>query len=60
MFSGRITDAGSVVGAGRGLVIEAHKTAGALSAGGSVNAAGACLPGPRGRAELPWASMIRA
>jgi riboflavin synthase alpha subunit len=43
MFSGRITEVGSVAGAGHGLVIEAPKTAGSLSVGGSVNVGGACL-----------------
>jgi 3,4-dihydroxy 2-butanone 4-phosphate synthase/3,4-dihydroxy 2-butanone 4-phosphate synthase/GTP cyclohydrolase II len=43
MFSGRITDVGTVIGIEHGLVIEAPKTAGSLSVGGSVNVAGACL-----------------
>jgi 3,4-dihydroxy 2-butanone 4-phosphate synthase len=43
MFSGRITEVGSVADAGHALVIEAPKTAGSLSAGGSVNVGGACL-----------------
>jgi len=43
MFSGRIADVGTVADAGHRLVIEAPKTAGALSAGGSVNVGGACL-----------------
>ena len=43
MFSGRVSDVGSVAGARHGLVIEAPKTAGSLSAGGSVNVGGACL-----------------
>jgi 3,4-dihydroxy 2-butanone 4-phosphate synthase len=43
MFSGRIADVGTVADAGHRLVIEAPKTAGALSAGGSVNVSGACL-----------------
>lgn len=43
MFSGRITETGTIVGAGPRLVIEAPKTAGSLSVGGSVNVNGACL-----------------
>jgi 3,4-dihydroxy 2-butanone 4-phosphate synthase len=43
MFSGRITEVGTVAGAGHRLVIEAPKTAGSLSVGGSVNVNGACL-----------------
>ena len=43
MFSGRITEVGTVADAGGRLVIEAPKTAGALSVGGSVNVNGACL-----------------
>jgi riboflavin synthase alpha subunit len=43
MFSGRITETGTVADIARGLVVEAPKTAGSLSVGGSVNVAGACL-----------------
>jgi len=43
MFSGRITEIGTITDAGRGLVIEAPKTAGALSSGGSVSVNGVCL-----------------
>src|SRR5215471_16765609 len=43
MFSGRISEIGTVTDAGQQLVIGAPKTAGALSVGGSVNVAGACL-----------------
>ena len=43
MFSGRITEVGMVTGVEHRLVIEAPKTAAALSAGGSVNVSGACL-----------------
>jgi 3,4-dihydroxy 2-butanone 4-phosphate synthase len=43
MFSGRITDVGTVAGAGPGLVVEAPKTARSLAVGGSVNVNGACL-----------------
>jgi 3,4-dihydroxy 2-butanone 4-phosphate synthase len=43
MFTGRITEVGTVATAGSGLVIEAPKTAGSLSAGASVNVNGACL-----------------
>lgn len=43
MFTGRITEVGTVADAGHRLVIEAPKTAGSLSAGGSVNVNGACL-----------------
>src|SRR5260370_14832440 len=43
MFTGRITDVGTIADAGRVLSIEAPKTAGSLSVGGSVNVDGACL-----------------
>jgi len=43
MFTGRITEVGTVADAGSGLVIEAPKTAGSLSVGASVNVNGACL-----------------
>lgn len=43
MFTGRITEVGAVADAGHRLVIEAPKTAGSLSVGGSVNVNGACL-----------------
>jgi 3,4-dihydroxy 2-butanone 4-phosphate synthase len=43
VFSGCITEVGTVADAGGRLVIEAPKTAGALSVGGSVNVNGACL-----------------
>jgi 3,4-dihydroxy 2-butanone 4-phosphate synthase len=43
MFSGRITEVGTVTDAGDRLIIEAPKTAGAVSVGGSVNLNGACL-----------------
>lgn len=43
MFCGRITDVGTVVRVGQGLVVEASKTAGSLAVGGSVNVNGACL-----------------
>ena len=43
MFSGRITEVGTVIDVGHQLVIEAPKTAGSLSAGGSVSVGGACL-----------------
>jgi len=43
MFTGRITEVGTVACAGYGLVVEAPKTAGSLSVGGSVNVNGACL-----------------
>jgi 3,4-dihydroxy 2-butanone 4-phosphate synthase/3,4-dihydroxy 2-butanone 4-phosphate synthase/GTP cyclohydrolase II len=43
MFSGRITETGTVLAAGPRLVIEAPKTAAGLSAGGSVNVSGSCL-----------------
>src|SRR5262249_9265235 len=42
MFSGRISEIGTVTDAGQGLVIEAPKTAGSLSVGGAGNVAGAC------------------
>src|SRR5258708_31745961 len=43
MFSGHITEVGMVADARRGLVVEAPKTAGTLSQGGSVSVNGACL-----------------
>jgi 3,4-dihydroxy 2-butanone 4-phosphate synthase/3,4-dihydroxy 2-butanone 4-phosphate synthase/GTP cyclohydrolase II len=43
MYSGRITEIGTVLEAGPLLVIEAPKTAAELSAGGSVNVNGTCL-----------------
>jgi len=43
MFSGRITEVGTVINVEDRLVIEAPKTAGSLSVGGSVNVSGACL-----------------
>ena len=43
MFSGRITEVGTVTGVEHRLVIEAPKTAGSLSVGGSVSVSGACL-----------------
>jgi 3,4-dihydroxy 2-butanone 4-phosphate synthase len=43
MFSGRITEVGMVADAGDLLIIEAPKTAGSVSVGGSVNLNGACL-----------------
>jgi len=43
MFTGRIAEVGTVTDAGRVLAIEAPKTAGSLSVGGSVNVDGACL-----------------
>jgi 3,4-dihydroxy 2-butanone 4-phosphate synthase/3,4-dihydroxy 2-butanone 4-phosphate synthase/GTP cyclohydrolase II len=43
MYSGRITEVGTVLEAGPRLVIEAPKTAAGLSPGGSVDVNGACL-----------------
>lgn len=43
MYSGRITEIGTVIETGPRLVIEAPKTATGLSAGGSVNVNGTCL-----------------
>jgi 3,4-dihydroxy 2-butanone 4-phosphate synthase/3,4-dihydroxy 2-butanone 4-phosphate synthase/GTP cyclohydrolase II len=43
MFSGRITDVGTLADVGPRLVVEAPKTAGSLAVGGSVNVDGACL-----------------
>lgn len=43
MFTGCITEVGTVADTGRELVIEGPKTAGSLSVGGSVNVNGACL-----------------
>jgi len=43
MYSGRITETGTVIEAGSRLVIEAPKTAAGLSPGGSVSINGTCL-----------------
>jgi 3,4-dihydroxy 2-butanone 4-phosphate synthase len=43
MYSGRITEIGTVIETGPRLLIEAQKTAAGLSVGGSVNVSGACL-----------------
>jgi 3,4-dihydroxy 2-butanone 4-phosphate synthase len=43
MYSGRITEIGTVTEAGARLIIEAPKTATGLSVGGSVNVNGTCL-----------------
>jgi 3,4-dihydroxy 2-butanone 4-phosphate synthase len=43
MYTGRITEIGTVTEAGSRLIIEAPKTAAGLSPGGSVNVSGACL-----------------
>jgi 3,4-dihydroxy 2-butanone 4-phosphate synthase/3,4-dihydroxy 2-butanone 4-phosphate synthase/GTP cyclohydrolase II len=43
MYSGRITEIGTVVGTGPDLVIEAAKTAASLTAGGSVSINGTCV-----------------
>ena len=43
MYSGRISEIGTVIETGPRLLIEAQKTAAGLSAGGSVNVNGACL-----------------
>jgi 3,4-dihydroxy 2-butanone 4-phosphate synthase len=43
MYTGRITEIGTLIGAGSRLVIEAQKTAAGLCAGGSVNVNGVCL-----------------
>ncbi|HTZ22896.1 MAG TPA: riboflavin synthase [Streptosporangiaceae bacterium] len=43
MYTGRITEIGTVIETGSRLVIEAPKTAAGLSPGGSVNVSGACL-----------------
>jgi 3,4-dihydroxy 2-butanone 4-phosphate synthase len=43
MYSGRITEIGTVIQNGSRLLIEAPKTAAGLSAGGSVNVSGICL-----------------
>jgi 3,4-dihydroxy 2-butanone 4-phosphate synthase len=43
MYSGRVTEVGTVIQSGSRLVVEAPKTAAALSAGGSVNVSGCCL-----------------
>jgi 3,4-dihydroxy 2-butanone 4-phosphate synthase/3,4-dihydroxy 2-butanone 4-phosphate synthase/GTP cyclohydrolase II len=47
MYSGRITEIGTVIETGSPLVIEAPKTAAGLSAGGSVNVNGTCLSAVR-------------
>jgi riboflavin synthase alpha subunit len=43
MFSGRITEVGTVTDIEHRLIVEAPKTAGSLYVGGSVNVNGACL-----------------
>src|ERR1700733_6086567 len=43
MYTGRITEIGTVIETGSRLVIEAPKTAARLSPGGSVNVSGTCL-----------------
>jgi 3,4-dihydroxy 2-butanone 4-phosphate synthase len=43
MFTGHITEIGTVIETGSRLVIEAPKSAGGLSAGGSVNVNGTCV-----------------
>src|SRR5262249_18888631 len=43
MFSGRITEVGTVADIEHRLIVEAPKTAGSLHVGGSVNVNGACL-----------------
>jgi 3,4-dihydroxy 2-butanone 4-phosphate synthase len=43
MYSGRISEVGTVVETGSRLIIQAPKTAAGLSAGGSVNVNGTCL-----------------
>lgn len=47
MYSGSISEIGTVVETSSGLVIEAAKTAGALSVGGSVNVSGTCVSAVR-------------
>jgi 3,4-dihydroxy 2-butanone 4-phosphate synthase len=63
MFSGRITEVGTVTDAGDRLIIEAPKTAGSVSVGGSVN--GACLSaveagGPCFGVEVPPETVNRS
>jgi 3,4-dihydroxy 2-butanone 4-phosphate synthase len=43
MFTGRISEVGTVADVEHGLAVEAPKTVGSLSVGGSVNVGGACL-----------------
>jgi len=43
MYTGRISEIGTVIAAGSRLIIEAPKTAAGLAAGGSVNVNGTCL-----------------
>ena len=43
MYTGRITEIGTVIETGRRLIIEAPKTAAGLSPGGSVNVNGTCV-----------------
>ena len=47
MYSGRISEIGTVVETGSRLIIEARKTAAGLSVGGSVNVNGTCLSADR-------------
>ncbi len=50
MFTGRISEVGTVIEAGSRLVIEGPKTAAGLAVGGSVNVNGACLSA----VEVDW------
>ena len=47
MYSGRISEIGTVIETGSRLIIEARKTTAGLSAGGSVNVNGTCLSADR-------------
>jgi 3,4-dihydroxy 2-butanone 4-phosphate synthase len=47
MYTGRVTESGTVIEVGSRLVIEAPKTATGLTAGGSVNVNGTCLSAVR-------------
>ena len=47
MYSGRITEIGTVIETGSTLIIEAPKTAAGLSIGGSVNVSGTCVSAVR-------------
>jgi 3,4-dihydroxy 2-butanone 4-phosphate synthase len=47
MYTGRVTESGTVIDTGSRLVIEAPKTAAGLTAGGSVNVNGTCLSAVR-------------
>jgi len=54
MYSGRITEIGTVAEAGSRLIIQAAKTSAGLSVGGSVNVNGTCLSAVQADGETGW------